>query len=99
WWALVARGGERAATLAGRGGHLEPRRSVVDAGGGFHLEEVRNRSLAQPGTEVPDLPIAGVADQHGRGQPPGTELVDHLQRELPFRPVAHTVRDLRFGPS
>jgi site-specific DNA recombinase len=95
WLVTVARPGT--ATLARiRGGHGEHPLGV-GAGVGADLHHVGHLAGLQPATELPDLPVARICQQHRRRQLPAGKLIQHVQHQLPLRPVVDVLGQVAGG--
>jgi hypothetical protein len=60
-------------------------------GRGLDVEHVRQLAFFQAQSELGDVSVCGVAEHRWRDDPPFTQLVDHVQRQLPLGLMAHLV--------
>jgi hypothetical protein len=52
-------------------------------------------AILESGAELGDLAVAGIGDDHRRLKTPLVELVEHVEREPPLRPVLDLLGDPR----
>src|SRR5450759_96540 len=72
---------------AAPGGALGEHVLPVGALRGLDLDEVAQLALLEGRAKGADLAVAGVGDDGRRSEPPGAQLVEHLQRQAPLLAV------------
>jgi hypothetical protein len=58
------------------------------AGGGLDLHDIADTAAGKALAERASVTVAGVGDQHRRVKLPAGQLVQHVEGELPLRPVS-----------